>query len=310
MKLSSSFLLISSAQAIGFDWVNNWMNQVFSSSSDWSPSSLSTGEHPSILCLDDSEIDLTSCLEVAGVLYAATCRMACSNDRDVCVGSHKTSTTTMRSCKRSICSPTVPILFNGKCSPACLKAHQMQYTVDKEGPYCATNGEKYTTKFDLYRDACAKEEVIEIDDQCIAHYQKMVEFHTAELKRWTEMLNKASVETEENAAVIVDVTIMGPDDEPELSVEADTPATKVCPSCPQRYRPICASQMVNGEEQSKTFMNEDCLTWTNCDQNQNWAIITRDICEHEKDTWRQDELVQPVELNDDYVFQIPIEFEQ
>ena len=142
MKLASSFLLVSSTQvvynqkirvnlfqAIGFDWVSNWMNQVFSSSgSDWSPSSLTTGEHPSILCLDDSEIDLTSCLEVAGVLYAATCRMACSNDRDVCVGSHKTSTTTMRSCKRSICSPTVPILFNGKCSPACLKAHQMQYT--------------------------------------------------------------------------------------------------------------------------------------------------------------------------------------
>ena len=110
----------------------------------------------------------------------------------------------------------------------------------------------------------------------------MIEFHTTELARWTELLNNASAVTEENAAVIVDVSITGPDNEPELSVEADTPAAEVCPSCPQRYRPICASQTVDGEEQSKTFMNEECLNWTNCDQNQKWTIITRDICEVER----------------------------
>ena len=154
--------------------------------------------------------------------------------------------------------------------------------VDKDGPYCATNGEKYTTKFDLHRDACAKEELIEIDDQCIAHYEKMIEFHTTELARWTEMLKNASGETEENAAIIVDVSITGPDNEPELSVEADTPAAEGCPSCPQRYRPICASQSVSGKEQYKTFMNEECLNFTNCDQNQKWTIITRDICEVER----------------------------
>lgn len=130
MKLASTFLLCSRAEAFGFDWVNTWMNQVFNAASvDWTPTSLTTGEHPSVLCIDDtSDVDLVSCLEVAGALYAATCRMACSNDRDVCVGSHKTSTTTMRSCKRSICSPTVPILFNGKCTEACLQAHQLKYT--------------------------------------------------------------------------------------------------------------------------------------------------------------------------------------
>lgn len=156
------------------------------------------------------------------------------------------------------------------------------FLVDKDGPYCATNGEKYTTKFDLHRDACAKDELIEIDDQCIAHYKKMIEFHTTELARWTEMLKNASGETEENAAIIVDVSITGPDNEPELSVEADNPATEGCPLCPQRYRPICASQTVNDKEQSKTFMNEECLNFTNCDQNQKWTIITRDICEVER----------------------------
>ena len=90
MKLTSTLLLCSGADAFGFNWVNNWMNQVFNSASvDLTPTSLTTGEHPSVLCIDDaSDVDLVSCLEVAGVLYAATCRMACSNDRDLCVSAH------------------------------------------------------------------------------------------------------------------------------------------------------------------------------------------------------------------------------
>ena len=64
--------------------------------------------------------------------------------------------------------------------------------VDKEGPYCATNGEKYSSKYDLYRDACAKEEIIEIDENCVAYYKKMIEFHQNELEKWTELLNNVT----------------------------------------------------------------------------------------------------------------------
>lgn len=64
--------------------------------------------------------------------------------------------------------------------------------VDKEGPYCATNGEKYSSKYDLYRDACAKEEIIEIDENCVAYYQKMIEFHQNELEKWTELLTSVT----------------------------------------------------------------------------------------------------------------------
>ena len=114
--------------------------------------------------------------------------------------------------------------------------------------------------------------MIDIDDKCIAHYQKMVEFHQAELERWSQMLNNVTESTE---AAIVDVTIASTDDK-ELSVEDDQP---VCPGCVQRDAPVCASQVVDSVEQTRTFFNEECMKQTNCDEQQSWAIISTGICE-------------------------------
>ena len=115
--------------------------------------------------------------------------------------------------------------------------------------------------------------MIDIDDQCVAHYEKMIKFHQDELERWNQMLNNATDQPTE--AVVLGVTITSSDDN-ELSVEDEK---QVCPGCIQLDTPVCASQVVNGVEEVRTFLNEECMKQTNCDENKNWTTSSTGICE-------------------------------
>ena len=115
--------------------------------------------------------------------------------------------------------------------------------------------------------------MIDIDDQCVAHYEKMIKFHQDELERWNQMLNNATDQPTE--AVVLGVTITSSDDN-ELSVEDEK---QVCPGCIQLDAPVCASQVVNGVEEVRTFLNEECMKQTNCDEKQNWTTSSTGICE-------------------------------
>ena len=66
-----------------------------------------------------------SCKEIAGPLYSSLCTGLCFDNIDQCVGSAKISTT-MKSCRRRICNPNIPVLFKGKCTKACLKVYELK----------------------------------------------------------------------------------------------------------------------------------------------------------------------------------------
>ena len=93
------------------------------------------------------------------------------------------------------------MLFNSVCSDACLKSYELSFLnpIDLDGPYCASNGEQYTTKQLLYFVACHAEEEFELEENCQSFYEnelirhaEQIEFHQNEMaSMWVHNAHKS-----------------------------------------------------------------------------------------------------------------------